>query len=66
MPEDDDKPNPANAMASVMATIFEMVGPVIEATEGYRTKLESLGYPDSIARKMAGDYHAALLRMVIK
>ncbi len=63
---DDDPQVLANILASSLAGFSEAIRPLTEAVEGYREGLERLGYSEALARKMAADYHAALLRAVIR
>ena len=55
-----------DALAKGLAAIAETMQPLREAVEGYRAQMERDGYGDALARKMAADYHAALLRVVLK
>ncbi len=52
--------------AAALASIGDMLAPLGEAVEGYRAAREREGYGDALARKMAADYHAALLKMLTK
>ena len=56
----------AGVLAVSLAQMAIAVVPVIKAVEGYRATLERHGYGDAQARKMAADYHAALLRVVFR
>ena len=53
-------------MAIAVATIGELIEPVVEATKGYSHRLELAGYSPAIAERMAAAYHEGLLRMVMK
>lgn len=56
----------ANAIAIGLASLGAMVVPILEAVEGYRVRCEEAGYSSGLARKMAADYHEAILRMYLK
>ncbi len=56
----------AQLIASSLAEIGEALSPISDAVEGYRAALDRQGYGDGLARKMAADYHAALLRTLLK
>lgn len=56
----------AAQLATAMAAIADGLAPLLEAVEGYRARLEAAGWGEGLARRMAADYHAALLRMVLK
>ncbi len=61
----EDAASAASELAAGLALFAEMIQPLSEAVEGYRMNLERQGYGDALARRMAADYHAALLRTVI-
>lgn len=56
----------ANAVAGALLAIAEMMVPVAETLDAYRDSLVSRGYNDLYAQQMTADYHAALMRMIIK
>ncbi len=56
----------AQMVARSLSELGEALSPVLEAVDGYRAGLVRQGYGDGLARKMAADYHAALLRMLLK
>lgn len=58
--EPDELPLSA-AVAGVIAELGETLEPVLEAVNGYRSKLLGLGYPADAAASMAADYHRMLL-----
>lgn len=55
-----------NMLAEAVALFGQMLEPLTEAVDGYRVRLDALGYGDETARRMAADYHAALLRQMIR
>jgi len=56
----------ARLFAEGLAQIGVAMEPLTEAVEGYRARCERNGYSDAVSRGMAADYHAALLRMVMR
>lgn len=56
----------AQQLATGLVQMGQALEPILEAVEGYRVRLEAAGYGDALARRMAADYHAALLRMLLK
>jgi hypothetical protein len=54
-----------NAVIEMMAGVSEaIVDPVIEATQGYRTKMEVAGFSPTMAEQLAASYHVELLRLL--
>jgi hypothetical protein len=51
-----------NDFAMGLATVKALMEPLREAVEGYRAEMVRDGYPDDLARRMAADYHALLMR----
>lgn len=61
----NDAPTPdqvANDVAVSLAQLREATAPVMEAVEGYRVECVRAGYSEGLARKMAADYHAFVLK----
>lgn len=59
-----DVPDFAQQVAIAAANMGESLAPVIEAVNGYRSKLLGYDYPAAIAARMAADYHALLLTIL--
>lgn len=65
------KPEPttedvAQAMAEDLALANQLAQPVIEAVAGYRERCKAAGYDDVAAQQMSVDYHAGLLRTMLR
>lgn len=56
----------ANAIAVDMALANQLAQPVIEAVAGYRAKCIEAGFDDAAAQQMSVDYHAGLLRLMLR
>lgn len=55
-----------DVVAREVANAVELLTPVTEAVEGYRQARLRDGYLDPEARRMAVDYHGALLRFLVR
>lgn len=56
----------AHTIAQQLAVLGEAIAPIQEAVEGYRVARVAEGYPDELARRMATDYHAALIKVLVR
>lgn len=56
----------ANAIAVDMALANQLAQPVIEAVAGYRERCKEAGFDDAAAQQMSVDYHAGLLRLMLR
>lgn len=53
------------AVTEALANINEAITtPAVEATQGYRTQLETQGFAPAVAEQMAIQYHGELMRVL--
>lgn len=53
-------------VASELALASQLSEPVIEAAAGYRAKCADAGFAPDAAEQMSVDYHAGLLRLMLR
>lgn len=58
--------DPVAATARDMATAAELMEPVREAMSGYRAQLLDDGFSPETAERMTADYHAGMLRVILR
>lgn len=56
----------ADEMAQDMAAAGQLAEPIVEAAAGYREKCKAAGFDEPVAQQMASDYHAGLLRLMLR
>lgn len=49
-----------------LALAAQLCDPIIEAVAGYRAKCTDAGFAPDAAERMATDYHAGLLRLMLR
>lgn len=54
---------PAPSVAEAVAVALEAVAPLLEASAGYRKQAEAAGFSPETADRMAGEFHATMLRL---
>lgn len=58
-------PPPTQVLAEAMASMTEMLGPVMEAVDGYKAEAERRGYSPTVAEAMALDFHRMVIAQMV-
>lgn len=54
------------SIAVSLANMADTLQTLIEASAGYREKLEAAGYSPTVAEQLAAQYHSALMSITFK
>ena len=57
--------DPTREFAEALMATLEPLEPVLDAVRGYQAQLEPK-FGEALSKRMAADYHAGLMRMVLK